>query len=195
MADIGPSDQVRDSIEKNKDRRSDDNVDYVEASLSSVRIPAGPTETDVRKVCLWMMIMSAVIIAVMLVISHLEESNVVNNGKPSQSVAGWVAVVGAAIVFGSTGVPMKSPALALLKIDSFVFALYTSLGIFFVSVPLIIYLFVIDEFQFRPWAVLGATDIVIIGIISAQLTFVPDFSYYAEAPILNYYSYISAYKI
>ena len=185
MADIGSSDQVRDSFEKNKDHRSHDNLDDIDVSVSPIRIAIGPSEADVRKVCLWMIVMSAVIIAVMLVISHLEESSVTNSGKPSQSAAGWVAVVGAAIVFGSTGVPMKSPALALLKIDSFVFALYTSLGIFFVSMPLIIYLLVIDEFQFRPWAVLGAADIVIIGMIYYRIHFLV----MQNPPSLNFHQY------
>jgi drug/metabolite transporter superfamily protein YnfA len=36
-------------------------------------------------------------------------------------------------------------------------------GIFLVSVPLIVYLLVIDKFQFEFWAILGAADIVIIG--------------------------------
>ena len=58
---------------------------------------------------------------------------------------------------------MKSPALATLKVDPFVFAVYTSVGIFLVSIPLIVYLLVIDKFQFEFWAILGAADIVIIG--------------------------------
>lgn len=58
---------------------------------------------------------------------------------------------------------MKSPALSNFKVDPFVFAVYTSVGIFFVSVPLIIYLLAIDEFEFELWSILGAVDIVIIG--------------------------------
>ena len=64
---------------------------------------------------------------------------------------------------GSIGVPMKSPALSNFKVDPFVFAVYTSVGIFFVSVPLIVYLLAINEFEFELWAILGAVDIVIIG--------------------------------
>jgi hypothetical protein len=60
---------------------------------------------------------------------------------------------------------MKSPALATLKVDPFVFAVYTSVGIFLVSVPLIVYLLVIDKFQFEFWAILGAADIVIVGTL------------------------------
>ena len=58
---------------------------------------------------------------------------------------------------------MKSPALATLKVDSFVFAVYTSVGIFWVSVPLVVYLFAIGKFRFELWGILGAADIVIIG--------------------------------
>ena len=58
---------------------------------------------------------------------------------------------------------MKSPALSNFKVDPFVFAVYTSVGIFFVSVPLIIYLLAINEFEFELWSILGAVDIVIIG--------------------------------
>lgn len=60
---------------------------------------------------------------------------------------------------------MKSPALASLKVDPFVFAVYTSFGIFLVSIPLIVYLIVIDKFEFEFWAILGAADIVIIGAL------------------------------
>lgn len=61
---------------------------------------------------------------------------------------------------------MKSPALSKFKVDPFVFAVYTSIGIFFVSVPLIIYLLAIKEFEFELWSILGAVDIVIIGMPS-----------------------------
>ena len=64
---------------------------------------------------------------------------------------------------------MKSPALSKFKVDPFVFAVYTSVGIFFVSVPLIIYLLAIKEFVFEFWSILGAVDIVIIGMPSRLL--------------------------
>ena len=128
-----------------------------------ITVKSVPNESEIRRVCCWMMIVAAALIGLMLVISHYEGASAANENNPSQSVAGWIAVVGAAIVFGSTGVPMKSPALISLQVDSFVFALYTSIGIFVVSVPLIIYLLAIGEFRFKPWAVLGAADIVIIG--------------------------------
>ena len=79
------------------------------------------------------------------------------------SAAGGVAVAGASIVFGSTGVPMKTPALKALSVDPFVFALYNSAGIFTVTVPLVVYLAVTKQFVFKPWAILGAADICIIG--------------------------------
>lgn len=126
-------------------------------------LKSGPNESDLRRVCLWMMVVSSVLIGLMLVISHYEQSSPATEGNTSQSIAGWIAVVGAAIVFGSTGVPMKSPALVSLEVDSFIFALYTSVGIFLVSLPLIVYLLVIGRFEFKFWAILGAADIVIIG--------------------------------
>ena len=58
---------------------------------------------------------------------------------------------------------MKSPSLATLEVDCFVFAVYTSIGIFLVSIPLVIYLFAIGKFRFELWGILGAADIVIIG--------------------------------
>jgi hypothetical protein len=67
---------------------------------------------------------------------------------------------------------MKSPSLAALEVDCFVFAVYTSIGIFLVSVPLVIYLFAIGKFRFELWGILGAADIVIIGkeVMFCQLT-------------------------
>ena len=62
-----------------------------------------PNEAGVRRVCLWMMVLSALLIALMLIISHYEQSSAANGVNDSQSVAGWVAVAGAAIIFGSTG--------------------------------------------------------------------------------------------
>ena len=161
------SDHREDSVEVSSEQKIQNGVDNLEGSMTSINVTSGPTEVDVRKVCFWMMVMSATLIALVLIISHFEGSNLASKENPSQSIAGWVAVVGAAIVFGSTGVPMKSPALVVLEIDSFVFAMYTSLGIFFVSIPLIIYLLAISEFQFKPWAIFGAMDIVIIGIVFA----------------------------
>lgn len=62
-----------------------------------------PSETDVRRVCLCSVILSAIIIAVMLIISSIERPIRAGESDTSQSIAGWIAVVGAAIVFGSTG--------------------------------------------------------------------------------------------
>lgn len=84
---------------------------------------------------------------------------------------GWVAVAGASFVFGSTGVPMKDPILSTLDETSqfgveraLIFAAYTSLGIFVVNLPVLIYLIENDSFIFMPWALLGSIDIVIINI-------------------------------
>lgn len=103
-----------------------------------------------------MMVAAAVLIMVMLLTSAYAPSG----------AAGWVAVVGASIVFGSTGVPMKTPALKTLQVDSFVFALYNSIGIFMVTLPLVVYLAAIDAFVFKPWAILGAADICVIGYLA-----------------------------
>ena len=62
-----------------------------------------PSETDVRRVCLCSVIVSAVIIAVMLIVSSIERPVRAGESDTAQSIAGWIAVVGAAIVFGSTG--------------------------------------------------------------------------------------------
>ena len=106
----------------------------------------------IRLICVIMVVFALILIAIMLITSYV-----------ASSVAGWVAVVGASIVFGSTGVPMKTPALKSCQVDSFVFALYNSIGIFIVSIPIIAYLLAIHRFQFQPWAILGAADICTIG--------------------------------
>lgn len=109
----------------------------------------------IRRICIGMVVLAGGLIAAMLVTSY---------AKPS--AAGWVAVAGASIVFGSTGVPMKAQALKTLAVDPLVFALYNSAGIFTATLPLVVYLAATRQFVFKPWAILGATDICIIGYLA-----------------------------
>ena len=121
----------------------------------SAEVDSSIADQRIRVICVIMVIFALILIAVMLVTSYA-----------ASFVAGWVAVVGASIVFGSTGVPMKTPALKSCQVDSFVFALYNSIGIFIVSIPIIAYLLAIQSFQFQPWAILGAADICVIGYLA-----------------------------
>ena len=67
-----------------------------EASTSGSR----PTEAEIRRVCFLSVVLSGILVAATLVASSFEKTNGSNS---TNSVAGWIAVVGAAIVFGSTG--------------------------------------------------------------------------------------------
>jgi hypothetical protein len=64
---------------------------------------SAPTEADIRRICYILVIAAGLLIAVMLIVSSFEAKSGGTSGDSSQSIAGWVAVVGAAIVFGSTG--------------------------------------------------------------------------------------------
>jgi glucose uptake protein GlcU len=79
---------------------------------------------------------------------------------------GWIAVCGAAVVFGSTGIPMKKDRIR--GVDPWVFALFTSLGISLVTFPLLVYLLAIHQFHFKPWAILGSVDIFIVNFFAVQ---------------------------
>lgn len=85
------------------------------------------TDQYVQRLSFSMMLLSLILIAIMLVLA-----SILPRSDDSAAPAGWVAVAGAAVVFGSTGVPMKSPSLKELQVDSFVFAVYNSIGIFIV---------------------------------------------------------------
>lgn len=62
-----------------------------------------PTESEVRRVCLLSVVLSGLLIAAMLIASSFEKTDGSNSTQSTNSMAGWIAVVGAAIVFGSTG--------------------------------------------------------------------------------------------
>lgn len=81
----------------------------------------------------------------------------------TQAVAGWVAVAGAAIIFGGTGIPMKYKILKEVEVNPSVFSLYTGVGVFLITIPITIYLAVANQFHFVPYSILGATFISIIG--------------------------------
>lgn len=78
------------------------------------------TDDYVRLLSLYMVVFALVLIAIMLALASVIQEN----DNTAASPVGWVAVVGAAIIFGSTGVPMKSPSLKELQVDSFVYSLY-----------------------------------------------------------------------
>jgi multidrug transporter EmrE-like cation transporter len=79
---------------------------------------------------------------------------------------GWIGVVSASVIFSTTTVPMKLPSLATSTNDPMIFALFTGLGIFIVSIPICIYLWAINSFVFVWWPALGATLIFFIGFFA-----------------------------
>jgi hypothetical protein len=86
---------------------------------------------------------------------------------------GWFAALGASFIFGSTGVPMKLPPsttrkLQPLHINPILFAVWSSVGIFLVSCPLVVFLSIKFKtgFEFKPWALLGSTNIIVISYLT-----------------------------
>lgn len=97
---------------------------------------------------------------VLLVLVILMEND---QSETAQSLVGWVAVVGAALSFGGTGLPMKYENLKSANVDPSVFSLYTALGLLLVCCPFIMYLTIIKQFMFIQFSLLGALFIGIIG--------------------------------
>ena len=89
-----------------------------------------------------------------------------NNVK--DTTTGWIAVIGASIVFGSTGIPMKSPGLHGIKVNPYLFAANNSIGIFIASIPSILYLLYEKKFSFKLWSIVGSIIIATVGYFSFQ---------------------------
>ena len=91
---------------------------------------------------------------------------------------GWVAAVGASFVFGSTGIPMKNNPSG---VDPIIFALCSSVGIFLMSVPVTIYLFMSGSFRFIPEALIASADILLINYLAFKAVQILG---YAKAPAI-----------
>jgi glucose uptake protein GlcU len=130
-------------------------IESIDNNNSEVSDYGGRSDAAVLKLSFALVLVAAVLIAIMLSIAYL--------GGENRSSAGWVAVAGASIIFGTTGIPMKSPSLKNFKIDSFVFALFTGFGIFSSAIPLIIYLWATGTLKFRYFGILGAVNIFIVS--------------------------------
>jgi len=80
---------------------------------------------------------------------------------------GWVSALGASVIFGSTGLPFKTDSLESVSVDPILFALFSSLGIFLVSLPLALVLIQrTGEFFFEPWSLLGSVDILATTLLA-----------------------------
>jgi uncharacterized membrane protein len=75
---------------------------------------SAPTEVDIRRICYALVITAGLLIAIMLIFSSFEAKSGGTSGDSSQSIAGWVAVVGAAVVFGSTGKCVSKTVVCLI---------------------------------------------------------------------------------
>lgn len=125
--------------------------------------------TSIIRLSYYMMAIAIVLIVGMLL-----------SASSSSSVGtGWIAVVGASVVFGSTGIPMKIKATMDTTLEPVIFALFSGIGIFIVNFPLTVYLLVIKKFEFQPWAFLGSLDIV--GILCVAFLAVKELGY-TKAP-------------
>ena len=119
------------------------------------------TDREVLVVSISMILISLMFLAVMLIVAATEKGT--SNEYSVNSAVGWIAVVGAAVVFGSTGIPMKSPSLKTLEVESFVYSLYNSVGIFIATTPLILYKIITGTFYFEVYGILGAANILVVG--------------------------------
>jgi len=82
---------------------------------------------------------------------------------------GWIAVLGASVIFGSTGIPFKTKSLQGSSPDPIMFAFYSSWGIFLVSLPLSVFLvWNNNKFSFQPWAIWGSLDILVTTFLAFQ---------------------------
>eukprot|EP01041_Mallomonas_annulata_P001336 gene1336-2584_t len=118
------------------------------------------SDRGVVYISMFMTAFSLIMITIMLIVVAFVHSS--SGSHP----AGWIAVTGAVIVFGSTGIPMKTPILKTIQIDSLIFALYTSIGIVIITMPLLLYMLSINQFQYIPESILGAIDIMLISYFS-----------------------------
>lgn len=85
------------------------------------------------------------------------------------AASGYLAIFGASIVFSTTTIPMKAPALLRLEVEGLLFALLTGAGIFAISIPLCVYLSTTQEgFRFEPWSLCAATAIFSINLFAIQ---------------------------
>ena len=82
------------------------------------------------------------------------------------NAVGWIAVIGASITFGATGVPMKMKDILKKEIDPLQLSIFTSIGIFTVNLPLMIYLGINQTFQFQPLAIIGSIEVFFIGLFA-----------------------------
>lgn len=112
-------------------------------------------DSNLTQVIVFLIIFSWCLTSLVFILNTMSSS--------TQQVAGWVAVIGAAIIFGGTGIPMKYKVLEEVKVNPSIFSLYTGIGVFLNTIPVTIYLITISQFQFVPYSILGATFISIIG--------------------------------
>ena len=91
------------------------------------------------------------------------------------TAAGWIAVTGASVIFGATGIPFKTPSLDTISPDPIIFAFFSSLGIFLVSVPLSVVVVILwnkddnnIELHYQPWSILGSLDILVTTFLAFQ---------------------------
>lgn len=90
------------------------------------------------------------------------------SASSSSQATGWIAVLGASLVFGSTGIPFKTPSLQGVEPDPILFAFFAGFGIFIASLPLQAYLLWLDALQFQPWSLLGSLDILVTTFLAFQ---------------------------
>lgn len=136
------------------DRQSDALLEVTEAGSSSAENSSQPSDASIWRLSAAVTLLALALIGAMLAVSLLYAR-----------AAGWVAVTGAALIFGSTGVPMKisSFAHADTRVDSVVFACYSNLGVLLVSLPVLLYLLAREQFVFYPYAILGAANIMVVS--------------------------------
>lgn len=71
------------------------------------------------------------IVVLSLALSHVERN---------LTLIGWASVIGASLIFSTTTIPYKTPSLQTAHIDPLLFSVFTGIGIFLVSLPIMVYL-------------------------------------------------------
>jgi len=135
------------------------------------------TQARVRVAGALIVALGAVVIAVVVSLASIDGAKGRVGGRDLGSPVGWVAVLGAIFLFGSTAIMFKNPPGARHDSsheppDPVLFQAFNALGIFATALPLVVFEFARagdDTFGFfDPLAIVGAVTIIVICFFATK---------------------------
>ena len=81
---------------------------------------------------------------------------------------GFMAVLGASLIFSTTTIPYKMPALSNLNIDPLIFTICQAAGIAGVSLPLLLFLSIGGKLKITPFGALGSSFFTVVAYTSVH---------------------------